>query len=136
MLITVENLKKYGVPIDTLEYRGFKVNLYEDRLGRQLVAIWQNQLLELGRDNTVYQDDLRMVIDDYLDTISRFEDYPNLHGSKLEYFQNAGFRDARLIYKGRVLKIYTICNECRDEKTLIQDALFSLLRYKNEAAPD
>ena len=135
MLISIENLEKYGVPIDTLEYRGFKINLYEDREGRQLVAIWQNQLLELGRDNTVYQDDLRMVIDDHLDTISRFEDYPNLYGSKLEYFQNAGFRDAKLSYRGRILKIYTIGNSCNEE-TLIQDALFSLLRYKNEVAPD
>lgn len=135
MLISVENLEKYGIPIDTFEYRGFKINLYEDREGRQLVAIWQNQLLELGRDNTVYQDDLRMVIDDYLDTISRFEDYPNLYGSKLEYFQNAGFRDAKLSYKGRIIKIYTISNSCNEE-TLIQDALFSLLRYKNEVAPD
>lgn len=135
MLIGIENLEKYGIPIDTFEYRGFKVNLYEDREGRQLVAIWQNQLLELGRDNTVYQDDLKMVIDDHLDTISRFEDYPNLHGSKLEYFQNAGFRDAKLSYKGRILKIYTIGNSCNEE-TLIQDALFSLLRYKNEVALD
>lgn len=136
MLIDVENLEKYGVPIDTLEYRGFKVNLYEDREGRQLVAIWQNQLLELGRDNTVYQDDLKMVIDDHLDTISRFKNYPNLYGSKLEYFQNAGFRDIRLVYRGRILKIYTIGDNCIDEKAVVQDALFSLLRYKNEAALD
>ena len=135
MLIDIENLEKYGVPIDTLEYRGFKVNLYEDREGRQLVAIWQNQLLELGRDNTVYQDDLKMIIDEYLDTISRFEDYPNLYGSKLEYFQNAGFRDAKLSYRGRILKIYTLGNSCNKE-TLIQDALFSLLKYKNEVALD
>lgn len=136
MLIDVENLEKYGVPIDTLEYRGFKVNLYEDREGRQLVAIWQNQLLELGRDNTVYQDDLKMVIDDHLDTISRFKNYPNLYGSKLEYFQNAGFRDVKLSYRGRILKIYTIGDTCIDEKAVVQDALFSLLRYKNEVALD
>lgn len=135
MLIGIENLEKYGIPIDTFEYRGFKINLYEDREGRQLVAIWQNQLLELGRDNTVYQDDLRMVIDDHLDTISRFKDYPNLYGSKLEYFQNAGFRDAKLSYRGRILKIYTLGSSCNEE-TLIQDALFSLLRYKNEVTLD
>ena len=135
MLITIENLEKYGVPIDTLEYRGIKVNLYEDGFGRQIVAIWQSKLIEFGRDNTSYRDDLKMIIDDHLDTISRFEDYPNLYGSKLEYFQNAGFRDAKLSYRGRILKIYTLSNSCNEE-TLIQDALFSLLRYKNEVALD
>ena len=107
-MISLEALKTYGVPIDTLNYRGFEVNLYEDLQGKQLVAIWQDQLYELGTNNTVYQDDLKMLIDEHLDTISRFENYPELWGSKLEYFQNSDFRDIRLSYRGRVLKIYRI----------------------------
>lgn len=133
MLITVENLKKYGVPIDTLNYRGFKVNLYEDIQGKQLVAIWQDQLYELGTNNTVYQDDLKMLIDEYLDTISRFENYPELWGSKLEYFQNSDFRDIRLSYRGRLLKIYLLKGEV-NINALKQDALNALLRYRTENA--
>ena len=135
MLITVENLEKYGVPIDTVEYRGIKVNLYEDGFGRQIVAIWQNKLLEFGRDNTSYQDDLKMIIDDHLDTISRFEEYPNLYGSKLEYFQNAGSRDLRLIYRGRILKIYLDPNELKleDIKQDARDLLYTIKEREREA---
>ena len=133
MLITVENLEKYGVPIDTVEYRGIKVNLYEDGFGRQIVAVWQNNLIEFGRDNTSYRDDLKMIIDDHLDTVSRFEEYPNLYGSKLEYFQNSGFRDLRLSYRGRILKIYLLQGNPDIEK-LKREAYFTLLQYKSENA--
>lgn len=133
MLITIENLEKYGVPIDTVEYRGIKVNLYEDGFGRQIVAVWQNNLIEFGRDNTSYRDDLKMIIDDHLDTVSRFEEYPNLYGSKLEYFQNSGFRDLRLSYRGRILKIYLLQGNPDIEK-LKREAYFTLLQYKSENA--
>lgn len=133
MLITVENLKKYGVPIDTLNYRGFEVNLYEDIQGKQLVAIWQDQLYELGTNNTVYQDDLKMLIDEYLDTVTRFEEHPELYGSKLEYFQNSSFRDLRLTYRGRILKIYLLRGN-PDLESLKKEAYLTLLQYKSENA--
>ena len=131
MLIDPSNLEAFGIPIDVLEYRGFKVNLYEDAQGRQLVAIWQGKLLEFGRDNTSYQDDLKMIIDDHLDTITRFEGYPEFWGSKLEYFQNSGFRDAKLSYRGRILKIYLL-SEFVDLEFLVQDATKALLTYSEE----
>jgi hypothetical protein len=131
MLIDPSNLEAFGVPCDILEYRGLKINLYEDVQGRQLVAVWQGKLLEFGRDNTSYRDDLKMIIDDYLDTITRFEGYPELYGSKLSYFQNADFRDVRLIYRGRLLKIYLLNSEVLADY-LIQDAYNALLRYLNE----
>lgn len=131
MLIDPSNLEAFGVPCDTLEYRGFKINLYEDAQGRQLVAVWQGKLIEFGRDNTSYQDDLKMIIDDYLDTITRFDEYPELYGSKLEYFQNSGFRDAKLSYKGRLLKIYLL-SEFVDLEFLVQDAFKALLTYSEE----
>jgi hypothetical protein len=131
MLIDPSNLEAFGVPCDTLEYRGLKINLYEDVQGRQLVAVWQGKLLEFGRDNTSYRDDLKMIIDDYLDTITRFEEYPELYGSKLSYFQNADFRDVRLLYRGRLLKIYLLSSEVLADY-LIQDAYNALLRYLNE----
>lgn len=134
-MISLEALKKYGIQIDSFSYRGIEVAFYEDVNGHQLTAIWDDRLLEFGVYNTSYREDMKMVIDDFLDTITRFEDHPELYGSKLEYFQNAGFRDAKLSYRGRILKIYVLGNSCNKE-ALIQDALFSLLRYKNEVALD
>lgn len=105
-MIDIETLKTRGVQIDLFSYRGIEVPLYEDVSGRQVVAIWNNRLYELGYFNTTYQDDLKLIIDDGLDTISRFEEYPNLYGSKLEYFQNKDNRDVRLFYRGRLLKVW------------------------------
>lgn len=105
-MIDIETLKTRGVQIDLFSYRGIEVPLYEDVSGRQVVAIWNNRLYELGYFNTTYQDDLKLIIDDDLDTISRFEEYPNLYGSKLEYFQNKDNRDIRLFYRGRLLKVW------------------------------
>lgn len=105
-MIDIEALKTRGVQIDLFSYRGIEVPLYEDVSGRQVVAIWNNRLYELGYFNTTYQDDLKLIIDDDLDTISRFEEYPNLYGSKLEYFQNKDNRDVRLFYRGRLLKVW------------------------------
>ena len=105
-MIDIETLKTRGVQIDLFSYRGIEVPLYEDVSGRQVVAIWNNRLYELGYFNTTYQDDLKLIIDDDLDTISRFEEYPNLYGSKLEYFQNKDNRDVRLFYRGRLLKVW------------------------------
>lgn len=133
-MISLENLKQYGVQIDSFSYRGIEVGFYEDASGHQLTAIWEDKLFQFGVYNTSYRDDMKMIIDDYLDTITRFEDYPNLYGSKLEYFQNAGFQDIRLSYRGRILKVYPLTETFKDERAVIEDALNSLLKYLNEKA--
>jgi hypothetical protein len=76
---------------------------------------------------------MKMVIDDFLDTVTRFEEYPELYGSKLEYFQNSGFRDLRLTYRGRVLKVYLLCG-APDLENLKKEAYLTLLKYKSENA--
>lgn len=98
--------RTFGTKIDSFEYRGFKVDFFEDILGHQIVAFWENALYQFGVMNTTYREDMKLVINEKLDTITRFEEYPVFYGAKLEYFQNAGFRDARLSYRGRVLMIY------------------------------
>lgn len=133
-MISLENLKQYGVQIDSFSYRGIEVGFYEDASGHQLTAIWEDKLFQFGVYNTSYRDDMKMIIDDYLDTITRFEDYPNLYGSKLEYFQNAGFRDIRLSYRGRILKVYPLTETFKDERAVIEDALNSLFKYLTEKA--
>ena len=96
-----------GIKADSLDYRGHKVDLFEDTLGQQLVAVWDNRVFEFGVHNTQAREDLKLLIDSSLDTITRFENEPFWFGAKLEYFQNAGFRDIKLSYRGRILKVYS-----------------------------
>lgn len=120
-MMSLEALKKYGIQIDSFSYRGIDIGFYEDTSGHQITAIWDDKLYQFGVYNTSYRDDMQIIIDDYLDTITRFEKQPAFYGSKLEYFDNAGFRDVRLIYRGRVLGVWT-------------DASESTMRFIEEAA--
>lgn len=132
-MMSLEALKKYGIQIDSFSYRGIEVAFYEDVNGHQLTAIWEDRLLEFGVYNTSYREDMKMVIDDFLDTVTRFEEYPELYGSKLEYFQNSGFRDLRLTYRGRILKVYLLSGN-PDLDKLKKEAYLTLLKYKSENA--
>lgn len=76
-------LNSSWVPLDSFTYRGITVDFYEDCLGHQVVTMWKNKVIEFGEYNTVYQDDMKLIIDDHLDTITRFSGNPNLQGSKL-----------------------------------------------------
>ena len=55
-----------------MNYRGISVDFYKDCLGHQVVTMWKDKVIEFGTYNTVYQDDMKLIIDDYLDTITRF----------------------------------------------------------------
>lgn len=105
-MISLESLKQYGIQIDSFSYRGIEVGFYEDVSGHQITAIWEDKLFQFGVYNTSYQDDMKMIIDDYLDTITRYDGQSTFYGAKLEYFQNAEFRDVRLLYRGRILKVW------------------------------
>ena len=124
------HLSPTWTPLETFTYRGITVDCYEDRLGHQIVFPWKGKVVELGEYNTVYQDDIKLIIDDHLDTITRFSDFPELYGSKLTWFQNGGFRDLKLIYRGRILKIYTNVSE-NDLFSIIEDAKRTLYSYIN-----
>ena len=131
----IETLKQHGVQIDLFSYRGHEIPLYEDIMGHQIVAIFDNKLFELGYFNTTYQEDLKLIIDDYLDTITRFENDPFWYGSKLEYFQNKDSRDIRLLYRGRILKIYIDPHDIELIKQDARNILFKMIqewRIKNE----
>ncbi len=99
------------VPTACMEYRGIQVKFYEDCLGHQIITNWEGKVIEFGAYNLQYQDDMKLIIDDYLDTITRFPHNPLLYGSKLTYFQNGKYRDIKLVYRGRILKVYTNINE-------------------------
>jgi hypothetical protein len=67
-----------------------------------------NQLIDLGLNNIYYKEDICKFIDRKLDLITDFRDSPNFVGAKLEYFHNGDFRDIKLSYKGRILKIFLV----------------------------
>ena len=124
------HLSDSWVPLETFTYRGITVNCYEDRLGHQVVFPWRGKVVELGEYNTVYQDDIKLIIDDHLDTITRFSDFPELYGSKLTWFQNGSFSDIKLVYRGRILKIYINPDE-NDLFSILEDAKRTLYSYIN-----
>ena len=124
------HLSESWVPLDSMTYRGITVNFYEDCIGHQVVTMWKDKVIEFGEYNTVYQDDMKMIIDDHLDTITRFSDYPEFHGSKLTWFQNGSFSDIKLVYKRRVLKVYIDVDE-NDLFSIIEDAKKTLLIHNS-----
>lgn len=118
------------VPLESFTYRGITVDCYEDCIGHQVVFPWRGKVIELGSYNTVYQDDIRMILDDHLDTITRFSEYPELYGSKLTRFQNGSFSDIKLVYRGRILKVYINPDE-NDLFSIIEDAKKLLYSHIN-----
>lgn len=124
------HLSPTWIPLETFTYRGITVDCYEDRLGHQVVFPWKGKVVELGEYNTVYQDDIKLIIDDHLDTITRFSDFPELYGSKLTWFQNGSFSDIKLVYRGRILKVYINPDE-NDLFSIIEDAKRTLYSYIN-----
>lgn len=124
------HLSPTWIPLETFTYRGITVDCYEDRLGHQVVFPWKGKVIELGEYNTVYQDDIKLIIDDHLDTITRFSDFPELYGSKLTWFQNGSFSDIKLVYRGRILKVYINPDE-NDLFSTIEDAKRTLYSYIN-----
>lgn len=122
------HLSESWVPLDSMTYRGISVDFYEDCLGHQVVTMWKDKVIEFGTYNTVYQDDMKLIIDDYLDTITRFSEDSKFQWSKLTWFQNGKFRDIKLLYKNRILKIYTDVDE-NDLFSIIDDARTTLTYY-------
>ena len=122
------HLSESWVPLDSMTYRGISVDFYEDCLGHQVVTMWKDKVIEFGTYNTVYQDDMKLIIDDYLDTITRFPEDSKFQWSKLTWFQNGDFRDIKLLYKNRILKIYTDIDE-NDLFSIIDDARTTLTYY-------
>lgn len=109
------------VRYDTICYRDQEVNFLSDPAGVQCFAQWNSELVDLGLNNIYYKEDMCRFIDRRLDLITDFRDYPNLAGAQLSYFNNSGFRDIKLSYKGRLLKIFLIAGPI-DETWLISES--------------
>lgn len=118
----------YVIRYDTIEYRGQEINFLSDVSGVQCVAQWNKELIDLGLNNLYYKEDMCKFIDRRLDVITVFRDCPNFAGAKLEYFRNGDYRDIRLVYKGRVLKVF-LANGKLNETFLISESKKILISY-------
>lgn len=94
------------IPVKVISYRGFEVPIYVDDPGQQFYCYWEGETLGFGSYNTNYEDDLRYIIDQKLDTIHYF-DGP-FFGAKLEWFDNGGYRDIRLLWRQRIVRVFLV----------------------------
>ena len=117
---TSNNPEALGLVIryDTITYRGQEVNFLSDVSGVQCFAQWQGELVDLGMNNIYYKEDMCKFIDRRLDFITDFRDCPDLAGAKLEYFHNGDYRDIRLSYKGRILKIFLVAGKVNETSVI------------------
>jgi hypothetical protein len=109
------------VRYDTIEYRGFTIEFLSDPAGVQCFGKCKDWLVDLGLNNIYYKEDMCRFIDRQLDLITDFRDSPNFVGAKLEYFHNGDYRDIRLSYKCRVLKIFLVAGPV-DETWIISES--------------
>ena len=102
--------KQLGLVVryDTIEYRGETINFLSEPMGVQCFAQWRGKLVDLGLNNIYYKEDMCKFVDRELDLITDFRNCPDFVGAKLEYFHNGDFRDIRLCYKGRILKVFLV----------------------------
>lgn len=112
---------------DTITYRDQEVTFLSDPNGDQCVAQWNTELIDLGIHNLNYKEDMCRIIDQRLDLIFDFRDSLNFTGAKLEYFRNGDYRDIRLVYKGRILKVFLVVGEV-NETLLISESERILLK--------
>ena len=99
---------------DTIEYRGEEVNFLSSVDGVSCFAQWRGTLVDLGLNNIYYKEDMCKYIDRTLDLITDFRNCPDFVGAKLEYFHNGDFRDIRLCYRGRILKIFLVAGSVNE----------------------
>ena len=121
-----------GIPIryDTITYRGYEIEFLSDPAGVQCFGKCNDWLVDLGLNNQAYKEDMCRFIDRQLDLITDFRDSPNFAGAQVSYFNNSGYRDIRLTYKGRILKIFLVAGPVNEtwiisesEKILINSGL-------------
>lgn len=109
------------VRYDTIKYRGEELNFLSSVDGVECWAQWRGKLVDLGLNNLYYKEDMCKFVDRTLDLITDFRNCPDFAGAKLEYFHNGDFRDIRLCYKGRILKVFLVAGEI-SEISLISES--------------
>ena len=106
------------VRYDTISYRNQEINFLSSVDGVQCFAQWNNELIDLGLNNIFYKEDICKFIDYRLDFITDFRDCPDFAGAKLEYFHNGDSRDIRLVYRGRIVKVFLVAGEVNETRLI------------------
>ena len=96
------------IKYDTIKYRDYEITFLSDVSGVQCFGKCGDWLVDLGLNNIYYKEDMCRFIDYQLDLITDFRNSPDFAGAKLEYFHNGNYRDIKLSYKGRVLKVFLV----------------------------
>jgi hypothetical protein len=111
-----DEAKRLGLVVryDTIRYRDQEINFLSDPCGVQCFAQWRGKLIDLGLNNIHYKEDMCKFVDRELDLITDFRNCPDFAGAKLEYFHNGDFRDIRLTYRGRILKVFLVAGEVNE----------------------
>lgn len=115
-LETCKEAKQLGLVVryDSINYRDQEINFLSDPSGVQCFAQWRGKLVDLGLNNIYYKEDMCRYVDREFDLITEFRNCPDFVGAKLEYFHNGDFRDIRLCYKGRILKVFLVAGEVNE----------------------
>jgi hypothetical protein len=116
------NARGLVIRYDTIHYRGQDINFLSDVDGTHVAAQWNDQVVDLGINNIYYKDDMCKFVDRQLDLITEFTEFPELAGAKLEWFRNGDYRDIRLLYKGRILKVFVTVTNAVNETFLISES--------------
>jgi hypothetical protein len=118
-----DEAKRLGLVVryDTIEYRGEIINFLSEPMGVQCFAQWRGKLVDLGLNNIYYKEDMCKFVDRELDLITDFRNCPDFAGAILEYFHNGDFRDIRLCYKDRILKVFLVAGPV-NESFLISES--------------
>lgn len=104
-----------------LDYRGYHIEFFPDSTANQMCAEWKGQVVGFGINNVNYEADMKKLIDETEDLIVVFKHIsPNL---RLKYFDNAGKRDIKLVYRGRVLKVYVLADQVNDLEWIKRNAI-------------
>lgn len=118
--------------VDSIDYRGQHLDFYNDDAGQQVYTYlpWnpkENECIGFGSYNTQYKEDAQHLVDQYLDTIWEYgNDSLDLWGGKLEFFFNGGYRDIKLTYRRRTLKLFLL----PPSKTVEEDNIPATLLVK------
>jgi hypothetical protein len=83
-----------------MRYRGVEMAIRYDEEGDQMSLEAFGEEIGLGTGNAQFLQDAKALVDCRLDAIAY------VRGARLERFDNAGHRDARLSLRGRILAVW------------------------------
>jgi len=115
-------MKKKLDIVDTLDYRGFHIDFYNDDYGQQVYTIFEGETLNFGAYNTNYIDDMKYVIDNKLDVITNFKSLrkKEIYGAELRWKNDNAII---LTQRGEIKATYNHLNR----KTITKDRIKQII---------